>query len=367
MVLPFELPKEVARKEIERYVSKRLFFAHPTFKKEFCTENVLGVYLPYMVVGINANATFIGQGERTVRSYVVTTGSGNSRRTITKYDADVYNVQRNFDIAIEGLPIISSSRKLNLHSNRTNNIINAIKPFDIENSVRWDSNYLRGFASEKRDTNIENLKRTVNMKAKDVARHQANGTVGAYDRGVRWDRDLLDIKGEQWKAAYFPVWLYSFLQKKGGGQYLLHYVAVNARTMKAMGSVPINKLRLILFSLIVQILGIIASFFSVFHILYDTGYEYFGAAFLASGFIFYSHYYLKYRNVKARFSHEFYTKATTSNVKKYDRYVMPLLGVENAEMHGANNMKVDYKQNAGREDKIAELGSELRGYIFGKR
>ena len=343
MVLPFAVVKESAREEIEKFVAKRQFYAHPTFKKEFCTENVMGAYLPYMIVGINAHAEFAGQGENLVRQYTVSTGSGRNRSTTTYYDADLYNVQRNFDIVIEGLPIVSSTKKLDSSSNRTNNIINAIKPFDTENSVRWDPNYLRGFASEKRDTNIEDLKGAITTKAKDIARHRANETLRKYDRGVRWDREVLDVKGQQWKAAYFPIWLYSYLQKKGNGQNLLHYVAVNARTKKTMGSVPVNKLRLFLVSLIVQVIGMIASFFTVFHILHDTEIQLVGAALLASGFVYYWYYYMKYRNKKARFSHEEDTKSTTTNIQMTDNLVRRLTRLRNARMNGANNFDVRYK------------------------
>lgn len=87
-------------------------------------------------------------------------------------------------------------------------------PFDIENSVKWDSNYLKGYTSERRDTNVEQLKPLVDTQAKDVARFSANKTLELYDRGVRWDSEHLDIKGRQWKTAYLPVWLYSYQEKR---------------------------------------------------------------------------------------------------------------------------------------------------------
>ncbi len=32
-------------------------------------------------------------------------------------------------------------------------------PFDTENCVRYNANYLKGYTSEKRDTNIEDLRK----------------------------------------------------------------------------------------------------------------------------------------------------------------------------------------------------------------
>ena len=154
VVLPFKLTKAEAQKQIEEFVGKRKMFAHPKFKEEFTTNNIMGVYFPYMVVDVNSHASFTGKGEHEVRRY--SRGDGNNRTTY--YDADLYDVEREFDLTIEGLTVESSADKLDRKSsNKTNNVINAIMPFDIENCVKWDANYIKGYSSEKRDTNIDIL------------------------------------------------------------------------------------------------------------------------------------------------------------------------------------------------------------------
>ena len=194
-----------------------------------------------MVVDVNAHASFSGQGEHETKRYTVRVGDS----TKTYYDADLYEVARDFDLTIDGLTVESSADKLDKRAkDKTNNIINSIMPFDTENAVKWNSNYLKGYSSEKRDTNIEQLKGIVDTQAKDVARFSANETLKFYDRGVCWNQETLDVKGKQWKAAYLPVWLYSYRQVKGDSS-ILHYVAVNARTKETMGSVPIHMPKLI--------------------------------------------------------------------------------------------------------------------------
>ena len=69
VVLPFKLTKAEAKEQIEKFVGKRKFFAHPKFRAEFKTDNIMGVYFPYMVVDINSHASFKGQGERLARRY----------------------------------------------------------------------------------------------------------------------------------------------------------------------------------------------------------------------------------------------------------------------------------------------------------
>lgn len=254
MILPFSLPKEAAVEKIRTFVKKRQFFAHPRFKKEFAPENVMGVYLPYMVIDVNAKVAMSGVGEHEARRYTVKVGDSRE----TRYDVEVYQVARQFTLHVNDLTVESSSSRLDQRtSENTNNIINSIMPFDTANSVRYDANYLAGFTMERRDTDYDRLMPLAQVQAGDIARYQANSTLQYYDRGVRWDHEQLDVVGQRWVSAYLPVWLYSYYERKKNGSSFLHYVAVNGRTGETMGSVPINKPRLLAVSAVVQVIGMI--------------------------------------------------------------------------------------------------------------
>ena len=332
VVLPFKLSKQEARESIEKFVGKRKFFAHPKFRQEFTTENIMGAYFPYMIVDMNTHANLRGEGEHEVRRYTV--GSDDNKETY--YDADLYEVEREFDLTFEGLTVESSLDKLdNSNKNKTNNIINSIMPFDTENCVKWDSNYLSGYTSEKRDTNIEQLKPIVEEQAKDIARFAANDSLEFYDRGVRWDSENLDIKGQQWKSAYLPVWLYSYLQKKGNKD-ILHYVAVNARTKETMGSVPIHMPKLIGVSALIEALCFVAALF-----LNDPDSDSnYGWLLLLGGIIYYIVMYNRYRNSGARHAHEKETKKNVTNLRKVDNLIKRKKRLKNSHMDGANNTQV---------------------------
>ncbi len=328
VVLPFGIDKQVAREAIEKFVGKRKFFAHPVFAKEFTTENIMGVYFPYMVVDVNSHVELRGQGEHQVRSYSVK--EGDHYRTY--YDADLYDVERSFDLVIDGLTVESSSDRLDKHNKeKTNNIINSIMPFDIENCVKYNAHYLQGYSSEKRDTNTTDLKEMVLAQSKDIARFSANETLKEYDRGVRWDSEELDVKGQQWKAAYLPVWLYSYQEKKKD-KSILHYVAVNARTKETMGSVPIHMPKLIIVSIIVEILGILSMYW-----LSDFDYNW---IFLFTGIIYFFIMYSRYRNAGARHRYETETKTNMSNLVSQDRYVNRRTRLSSSRMDGANNTSI---------------------------
>lgn len=336
-ILPFQTRKDDARATIEAFVGKRRFFAHPKFVKEFTTENIMGVYFPYMTVDINAHATLEGSGEEHVRSYRVKRG----KNYVTRYDANLYKVARDFDIMINDLTIESNSDRLfNKSGVKTNNIINAVMPFDIKNCVSWDANYLKGFSSEKRNVNIDHVRHLVDEQAHDVARFKANDTLSKYDRGVKWDKENLEIKGQRWHAVYLPIWLYSYQEMKGKQHSLMHYVAVNARTNEVMGSVPLHVPKLVFVSLIVQFFGTILAILTIND---ETPANF---IFLLSGLLYFLMIHRKYRNTNARHRHEVDTEAHYDNMEQEDRFVRDLRGMSNRKMYGANNYRV--KSEAGK-------------------
>ncbi|PZO11015.1 MAG: hypothetical protein DCF27_01285 [Lysobacteraceae bacterium] len=243
-VLPFRIKKEDAVARIRQFVDKRRMFALKEFKDQFTPENVVGVYLPYMIVDGKVSADIAGQGEIKTREY--TKGTGDKKKTY--YDADIYQVDRHVDFTVDDLPLESSSErgKLDIKVN-TNNIINTILPFDTKNAVKWNASYLAGFTSEKRDTGVENLRPRLEDQLLSIARAQVQGSVGRFDRGVRWEQERLDVHGTRWVAMYLPVWLYSYQQP--GPKGLIHYIAVNGRTGETMGSVPVQQWKLLLAAL----------------------------------------------------------------------------------------------------------------------
>jgi len=246
-VLPFRITKQDAIGRIRQFVDKRRLFALKRFKEEFTPENVVGVYLPYMVVDGNVGAEVFGVGEIETRRY--TRGSDEKKKTY--YDADVYQVRRQVDFTVDDLTIESSAERANLDTKvNTNNIINTILPFDTKNAVKWNASYLTGYTSEKRDQDVAALQPTLEHQLLSIARAEVAGSVRRYDRGVRWEQERLDVHGTRWVAMHLPVWLYSYYEVRGG-RGLVHYIAVNARTGETMGSVPVQQWKLLVAALTV--------------------------------------------------------------------------------------------------------------------
>ena len=244
-VLPFRISKDDAVARIRQFVDKRRLFALKAFKDQFTPENVVGVYLPYMIVDSNVSASVAGKGEIKTREY--TRGTGDKKQTY--YDADVYQVERHVDFTVDDLTLESSAERGNLDARaNTNNIINTILPFDTKNALKWNASFLTGFTSEKRNLDVEKLRPRLEDQLLSIARAEVEDSVRRYTRGVRWEKERLDVHGTRWVSMYLPVWLYSYHQPgKNGG--MLHYIAVNGRTGETMGSVPVQQWKMLLAAL----------------------------------------------------------------------------------------------------------------------
>lgn len=243
-VLPFRLTKDEAVEKIRAFASTRRLFAHKRFKREFIPENVLGVYLPYLVVDARADATYNGKGEIETRRW--TEKQGDNR--VTYYAADVYQVARQVRFTVDDLTLEGAAERAEFDSSNTNNIVNTVLPFDTKNAVKWNASYLVGFTSEKRDRDVSAVEPVLQDQLLSIGRSQVHASLAGFDRGVRWEQERIDVGGSRWVSMYLPVWLYSYFQENTG---MLHYIAVNGRTGETMGSVPVSQPKLLLAALTV--------------------------------------------------------------------------------------------------------------------
>lgn len=318
-ILPFELSKEEALKKMKDYLKgDNGSYANINFKNNLSIDNIIGVYMPYLIVDVNAHVKLEGIGKHLTKNKNI----------------EEYKINREYDLYVDDLALESNSSRKNLENEkRADNIINAVMPFDTENALKFTSNYLIGYNAEKRDLNKEDLMDDFNKKISDISETLLKKDQIFYDKGVKWNNSKYDVVGSKWLSIYLPIWLYSYQEKGKNGEYL-HYIAVNGRTGKVIGSIPvddnkakrnslittfaflcilvpfmflINSIVLNLFNSILLYLIVIVLLPILLSILiYKTTY----------------HYLVKYyRNKKAKFNYEKKTKKSFSNIIKDDMLI----------------------------------------------
>lgn len=346
VLLPFSIGKEEAIDTIRNYVSKKRFFIDKVFKKEFQPENVNGVYMPYMLVDVNAHADLKGRGQKLKRRYTVDDGKR------TYYDADEYAVERSFDLTVDDLTVESSSDRLVRDSSeKTNNIINAILPFDTENCIPFQAEYMKGFSSERRDVNVDHLTEKTEQEVRDIARiDMYHDTKDFYNRGIHWDSVNVEIKGTQWKTAYLPIWLYSYLDKKNEDTSgITRYIAVNARTKEVCGSVPLNHVRLVVCTVALFIMQVVLALTTMLDLfLGEDGLKvllFTALVIIAITICFYGFIRESYYRTRNRHYHESETKHFIKNLKKTDTFLKTKKRLTSSEIDGKNDTRIEDSHN----------------------
>ena len=320
LILPFKITKEYAKKEIDFYL-KEYKFIDKTFKKSINLDNIVGVYFPYMLVDGNCEMKLEGTGEHTKKVHI---NNENER-----YDIEIFKVLRDFDIEIYDLPIESNkeiSDKKN--QNISNNIIETIMPFDTEQCVEYDSRYLIGYTSEKRDLNVNDLEKVSNLKMKDIAKNEINKSLTFYDRGLHWNEENFNVKGSNWNLVYLPIWIYSYKDERNNK---IHYIAINGRTGKINGSIPISKIKITLYTLYYGTIGalIFSLIFTPFYFEKDNFFVSHRIiqiimiiySYVSAFVVIFRNHYKKYLKKGDRYNYESNTKAIISNITEKDIFL----------------------------------------------
>lgn len=238
-ILPLYVTRADALERMQRYVGVRTKYASDEFTSDFAAGHIYAVYLPYLVVDGNVTVRLEG------RAWIQQGSSVTSENShLEKFKTDEYAVLRETDLLVDDLAIEArSTRSRRAAAVATTNIINAIQPFDVGSAVRFDAHYItEGITFERRDLDVSSATADAAHLFATLARGYVNQTLTQYTGGVRWESEHTAIKGSRWLSILLPVWLYAFEEATEDGP-MMHYIAVNGRTGKTEGSVPVNTTR----------------------------------------------------------------------------------------------------------------------------
>ncbi len=318
-LLPFTVTREEAKFEIMKFIKEKDHFVLPAYKEELVDANIIPVYLPYVLMDVMSHAHLYGTGEHEVNKYYKVEESG-----VTFYDADAYDIEREYDLFIHGM-MVEKNNVDKKTLDKAKKTISAIMPFDVENSIDWSPNYMGACSADNRNIDYEELKNTVLLKAKNETKFAANETLQEYGRGVAWTKEDISINQTKWKITYLPVWLYSYKDKN-----TIHFVAVNGRTKETAGTIPIYMNKLLLVSTGIEIISLIL-------MILLRGFA-LNILFLSFGFIFFFIIKYLYNDIKIKDQKDIKSKNTMYNIKQEDKLLQRKTGLRTTRIIGANNL-----------------------------
>lgn len=232
-VIPFKVDKSKVMDAFKRFAKK------PLTPKDFNPDNVVekmqGVYVPFWLYSAKASGMLSGEGT-TQRHY----RNGNNEYSETSY----YSFTRRGSVTVDQVPVDASK-------NIENDAMDSIEPYDYREITEFSPSYLAGFLAERYDLNADECYERAELRIKNTLEEELKRTTN-YESVTVKSFDA-DVKVNSKDYALLPAWLlYTKYQDKN---YLF---AMNGQTGKFIGNLPIDKIKLTVFTALGAVGGFLA-------------------------------------------------------------------------------------------------------------
>lgn len=216
-VIPFKITRQDAEGIFRDWCKKRKFLPK-SFVNESQLLHMAGVYVPFWVADCNVHGVM-----RAVCKKVRTWTSGHYQYTETKE----FDVFRDAGIYFHGIPADGSSKI-------EDELMEAIEPFDYEETKDFEMAYLSGFLSDRYDVNKGNVFPRIRNRAVNGSDALLRGSMAGYS-SVRVTQSDMQVLQTTWLYMLLPVWFMTFQYQ--GKQYSF---AINGQTGKQAGTPPLD-------------------------------------------------------------------------------------------------------------------------------
>lgn len=216
-VLPFKTTKEDAKKAF-----LELCKGKPLLPKDFTSKNrlekITGMYVPFWLYDCSGDIHGQYRGTKVKRW-------SDARYHYTK--TDYFMVSRSAKASFVGIPMDGSTKM-------DDTIMESIEPFDMAQSVDFDTAYLTGFLADKYDVEAKSGEERVRQRVDGTFDELLSSSLVGYSSVTPMKKDL---RVEQSKARYvlFPVWMLNTKYKDK-----IYTFAMNGQSGKMTGSLPID-------------------------------------------------------------------------------------------------------------------------------
>ena len=247
VIIPFKKTKDEAVAALtEFYKGKRLL------PKEFTSENrikeIQSMYVPFWLFDskVRASATFRAENDSVHET---------SDEIIT--ETSHYSCERSGSMAFERIPVDGSERM-------DDQYMESIEPFDYSELVPFSAAYFTGHIADKYDVDAEASVPRADKRVNESAIGVLESTVKGYDR-CSLDGEASVIKEDGTVSyAMAPVWILTTKYHEKPYTFMM-----NGQTGKVVGSVPIDRAKVLLCSIIPALVSIPVFYYLAKFVLSD--------------------------------------------------------------------------------------------------
>lgn len=229
-VIPFKVEKKKVMEAFKKFAKKPL--TPKAFDCDKVVDKMQGVYIPFWLYSGKCRGNIVGEGinKRKWRS-------GNYEYTERKY----YHVARDGTLAFEKVPVDASSKT-------DNDAMDSIEPFDYGELKPFTTAYLSGFLAERFDEDSKVCYPRAELRIANSTKDALVDSCKYDDVNVKSYKKDIDIKDTEY--ALLPTWLlYTTYEDKK------YFFAMNGQTGKFIGNLPIDTVKLVVYSLIGGVAG----------------------------------------------------------------------------------------------------------------
>jgi len=218
MLVPFKLNKDAALAALQNhYLKKKLL--PKVFKDRNHLDEVKGVYIPFWLYSADADA-HLTYNAKYVRRW------SDSKFNYT--ETSTYLVKRSGRIGFSQVPVDGSQAI-------DDTLMESIEPYNMTQSVGFQSAYLAGFFANKYDVSAEQCSGRANQRMRESTVAEFAKTVVGYAQVIPKSANInLNCGGV--KYALLPAWL---LGTSWEGRKFTF--AMNGQTGKLVGDLPLDK------------------------------------------------------------------------------------------------------------------------------
>ena len=238
-VIPFKVEKSKVMDAFKKFSKKPL--TPKSFNPDAVVEKMQGVYVPFWLYSGSASGVIKGTGEN----------DSTFNRSGAKYrETSYYEFVRSGNIDVANVPVDASGKI-------ENDAMDSIEPYDQRDLTEFSPAYLAGFLAERYDEDADKCFERADLRIKNSLKSSLERSAN-YDRVHTKSFDAsVSIKSRDY--ALLPTWL--LYTKYENEDYLF---AMNGQTGKFIGNLPIDKLKLAIYTALGSVGGFIAGILSYF-------------------------------------------------------------------------------------------------------
>lgn len=226
-LIPFKTTKDDALQSFEKWCGKK-FFLPKNFRQDARLSYINALYVPFWLTDVSMNADIQATCE-------------TATMLGTKRHVRVYECHRRAFMFFRNVPADSSKRI-------DDTLMSSIEPFYYNEMVPFAMSYLSGIDAEKYDVDkaliIPQLSASLGKEAVSLVESKLRKNFSS----VHIENANAAPAHINWLNTLLPVWFMNYRYKDRDYSF-----AMNGQTGKISGSLPVNKLKLFLASLLVML------------------------------------------------------------------------------------------------------------------